>query len=218
MSVNTPTQTTEYSVKEIGCTTSDTTSKPIQTDVPCERSETVDMDKLAKWLNSIYPKMKEQLDRANTSKAFRNYRLLDDPIEATCKLVQTIQVTVREEGSKAVSFTPENLKPKLQSTNQIPSVVSNLLWNNSRSALAITCGYKHKTWCHHSGVVCVYQLNREEKLFPRKRLTCESCVTTAKFHPLHSNVLAAGTFTGCTQITALQNYLKTLRSRVYLEH
>lgn len=104
MSVNTPTQTTEFSVKQVGCTTTQKTSKPIQTDVCSERFATVDMDKLAKWLNSIYPKVKQQLDSANTSKAFRNYRLLDDPIEATCKLVQTVQI-IKEEGSKAVSFT-----------------------------------------------------------------------------------------------------------------
>lgn len=95
---------TEFKTAEAGSNTFQQKSQEVQTEKTEAPQPDVDMEKLGKWLNKIYPQVKEQIDNANNSKIFQNYRLLDDPIDATCKLVETLQVASKgETGSKAVS-------------------------------------------------------------------------------------------------------------------
>ncbi|XP_066147909.1 cytoplasmic dynein 2 intermediate chain 2-like [Euwallacea fornicatus] len=197
VSTNSASQTTEFAVSEKSCSATKQKSQEIQTDSQENPSAAVDMEKLAQWLHKIYPEVKEQLRNASDSKVFQNYRLLDEPADASCKLLQTLEVaSSRNEGSKAVP------------------IITSLQWNCTGSTVAVPYNYKHKTWCYHSGVVCIYVLTRDQKLSetPKKRLSTESCVTTTKFHPMHSNILAAGTFTGHLYVWNTENDLDPLIS------
>ncbi|XP_019755719.1 cytoplasmic dynein 2 intermediate chain 2-like [Dendroctonus ponderosae] len=180
---------TEFRTTETGSNTSERKSQEVQTEKTEPTQTDVDMEKLGKWLSKIYPQVKEQIDNSNNSRIFQNYRLLDDPIDATCKLVQTLQVASKgETGSKAIP------------------IIASLQWNNSGKSLAVPYNYKHRTWCHHAGIICIYTLNRDcLSDTPKKRLSTESCVTSIKYHPIHSGILAAGTFTGQIYIWNVEN-------------
>ncbi|XP_050296697.1 cytoplasmic dynein 2 intermediate chain 2-like [Anthonomus grandis grandis] len=198
VSTNTSSQTTEFSTSEKGCTTTELTSKEVQTDIVKPSTERTDpdaeMENLAKWLKKIYPQVKNQLDKANNSKAFRNYKLMDGPVDVTCKLLQNLFVVSKAEGDKALP------------------IIACLEWSPSGKILAVVHNFKHKTWCHHSGVLCLYTFSRNDMLSenPKKRLTTESCITCIQFHPTNGNILVAGTFTGHIYIWNVENDVDSL--------
>ncbi|KAJ8984705.1 hypothetical protein NQ317_004966 [Molorchus minor] len=181
VSSETSTQTTEFSASEKGTSTLNTTSTQMQTvsDEKIVSQPEVDMQKLADWLSKIYPKVKNEIDEANNSHAFRGYKLAEELTEANCKLLQTINI----------------LK------------VSQLSWNQTGKSIAVSCGYGHKTWCYHSGTILIYTLNKDERFpeTPRKKLSTETCVMSMKFHPQHPAILAAGTFSGAIVVWNIQS-------------
>lgn len=97
------TQTTEFVISDKSCNTLEQTSKHVQT-ISTESSTSIepDMIKLAQWLNQIYPNVKRQIENTN-NKVFKNYRLLDDNLDATCKLIQQLKIgNMGENSNKAV--------------------------------------------------------------------------------------------------------------------
>ncbi|XP_030758051.1 WD repeat-containing protein 34-like [Sitophilus oryzae] len=196
LSTDTTTQTTEFSVSEKACSTLEHESKDVQTiSTETETHKEVDMEKLAEWLNRIYPSVKKQIDNVNNSKVLKNYKLLDDNTDVTCKLIQQLKVNaINENGDKALSK------------------ISCAIWNYSGKCLAVSSNFKHKSWCYHPGQALIYPFSREEKLSenPKKRLATESCVTVLKFHPTNDDILAAGTFTGQVYIWNVSNDIDPL--------
>ncbi|KAL1516873.1 hypothetical protein ABEB36_000711 [Hypothenemus hampei] len=201
VSMESGSQTSEFTTAEQGCDAIEHKSQDIQTEPEVKKNEdAVDMEKLAKWLSALYPKVKEQIENANSSsKIFKNYRLIDETIDTTCKLVQSVQIT----------------KTNNEETKAVP-IIASLKWNNVGNCLAVPHNYQHKTWCYHTGVVSIYSLQRDDTLSEtvKKRLTTESCVTTVSFHPLHRGVLAAGTFTGHIYLWNIENDLDPLMNNI----
>ncbi|XP_076264796.1 cytoplasmic dynein 2 intermediate chain 2-like isoform X2 [Rhynchophorus ferrugineus] len=181
VSANITTQTVESVVSDKSCNTTEQQSKHVQTtSTESSTSTELDMAKLAQWLNQIYPNVKRQIENTN-NKVFKNYRLLDDNLDATCRLIQELKIeNVGETSDKA-----------------LPMVVA-ASWNVNGKILGVACSFKHRSWCYHHNQVLIYPLIKCEKLsdIPKKRLNTESCITVLKFHPTNENILAAGTFTG----------------------
>nr|CAI5855489.1 unnamed protein product [Callosobruchus analis] len=177
------TQTTDFSSSEKGTNTAERACIEVQTDgrAPLETTE-ADMERLAAWLGKIYPKVEKAMDECSTSQAFRGYRMQGDLQDANCKLLQNISIVNVLDGGSGDKMTR----------------ISNITWNQTGKSIAISCNSEHDSWCHHTGCVVIFTLNRDGKLpdVPRKRLTTESCITSLKFHPTHPAIIAAGTFTG----------------------
>ncbi|CAG9761581.1 unnamed protein product [Ceutorhynchus assimilis] len=196
VSANSASQTTEFSVSEKGSDTVERKSQEAQTETTQKPSEEVEMSKLANWLNKIYPNVKEQIDKSNSSRAFQNYRTSNTSVDSLCKLVQSFSIAGKnaDDGDKAIP------------------IINCLDWNNSGKLLAVSHSFKHRTWCHHTGTVSIYSFARDKTLSESfmKRLSTESCVTTLKFHSNYSNILAAGTFTGHIYIWNIGNDVDAL--------
>lgn len=56
-------------------------------------SPEVDMQKLADWLNKIYPRVTKELNEANTCKAFKNYHPIPASGDASAKLLQELKIS-----------------------------------------------------------------------------------------------------------------------------
>nr|CAI5855491.1 unnamed protein product [Callosobruchus analis] len=186
------TQTTDFSSSEKGTNTAERACIEVQTDgrAPLETTE-ADMERLAAWLGKIYPKVEKAMDECSTSQAFRGYRMQGDLQDANCKLLQNISIVNVLDGGSGDKMTR----------------ISNITWNQTGKSIAISCNSEHDSWCHHTGCVVIFTLNRDGKLpdVPRKRLTTESCITSLKFHPTHPAIIAAGTFTGNVKVWNIQN-------------
>ncbi|XP_064212357.1 cytoplasmic dynein 2 intermediate chain 2 isoform X1 [Tribolium castaneum] len=175
------TQTTDYSKAEMETSPPEKKDTQVQTETPeGATSVQVDEEKLAEWLRKIYPKVKKELDDSANSRAFKGYKLSTDSSDANCKLVQILNVASQVKDA------------------EIGSYVSAMSWNSTNQTLAVSCTYKHNSWCYHEGVVAIYTLDREDNLpeTPRVKLTTESCVTELRFHSVLPAIIAAGLFSG----------------------
>lgn len=59
----------------------------------------VEMEKLAKWLKEIYPRVHKELNDSSTSRIFKNYNPIFEDVIAQVKLLQTIKVFTPTENS-----------------------------------------------------------------------------------------------------------------------
>lgn len=89
------------------------------------------------------------------------------------------------------------MNEKFQGSN-----VSALSWNSTNNTLAVSCTYKHNSWCYHEGIVLIYTLNADDNLpeSPKLKLTAEACVTNVEFHPILPAIIASGLFSGEIQL------------------
>ncbi|XP_071051464.1 cytoplasmic dynein 2 intermediate chain 2-like isoform X1 [Onthophagus taurus] len=181
---------TNYVSHEIGTTTQPKVTSETQTDMfeipaTCE----VDMERLSKWLNKIYPTVSKELNETIHSQAFKNYRLDKNYEKPSVKLLQSLKVIAGQDNS-----------------GEIPRV-SSLSWNSTGNTLAISCNYCHKIWCYHPGLVSLFTFDRFEQFSetPTKKLVAETCVSVINFHPNLPFIIAAGTYTGAIIIWNIQN-------------
>ncbi|ENN79714.1 hypothetical protein D910_01642 [Dendroctonus ponderosae] len=132
---------TEFRTTETGSNTSERKSQEVQTEKTEPTQTDVDMEKLGKWLSKIYPQVKEQIDNSNNSRIFQNYRLLDDPIDATCKLVQTLQVASKgETGSQIYIWNVENdVDPLICNILAHDEYITQISWMNYIDATNSVC-------------------------------------------------------------------------------
>lgn len=145
----------------------------------------MDYKKLSDFLKKIYPLLKQEIDEANHSQAFRNYRVGnddDDDGDKKCKRIQNVEVRATHNGSGESDGAD----------------VSAIAWNCTGNTLAISTSFKHEDWCYHAGVVSFYGLGRDEKLsaMPVRKLGVDSCVNVICFHPAVAFVVAVGLFSG----------------------
>lgn len=68
----------------------------IQTDEPGNNKDIdVDINKLASWLETIYPIVKKEIDDSHNSQAFRGYRIHENNEGAAFKLLQSYNLLSR---------------------------------------------------------------------------------------------------------------------------
>lgn len=175
------TQTTDCLETETATSTSGKTESEVQTNTEENTLKyEVDEEKLAEWLRGIYPTWKKEFDNNTNSKAFRGYKLSTNLSDPNCNLVQVINVASQVKDA------------------EIGSHISALSWNSTNNTLAVSCTYKHNSWCYHEGFIGIYTLDRDDNIpeTPKMKLTTESCVNELKFHSLLPSILAAGLFSG----------------------
>lgn len=68
------------------------------------KSTNTDLDKLALWLQNIYPLVKRELDEASNSQAFKDYKMYNDDEDATCKLLQDVNISKSVERYNQVNY------------------------------------------------------------------------------------------------------------------
>ncbi|XP_017781068.1 PREDICTED: WD repeat-containing protein 34-like [Nicrophorus vespilloides] len=159
---------------DVAMNTQETKEIEIQTDEPESKPVEYDEQKLADFLSKMYPKMQEALDDSVTMMDVKRRAFAEDKTDIKVKLLQEIRIS------------NENLQ------------ICAMCWNSTGNSIAISSTYEHQSWCHHKGTVNVYTLNREDLLpdAPQKILHASACVTTLRFHPTITALLAGGSRSG----------------------
>lgn len=135
------TETTEFSTSNQQCTTKetrncDTQTEPEELQLESQTEEGVNeeyMQRLSKWLNEIYPQVKNVMDDVSNSKAFEGYRLSSDDTELNCKLLQTLTLPLPKDANHILNDSDEN---------DDKSKVNLLIWNCTGSILAAAMSKK----------------------------------------------------------------------------
>ncbi|KAK3931580.1 Cytoplasmic dynein 2 intermediate chain 2 [Frankliniella fusca] len=186
-SVENASQTDELQFSEASAQSTTANSVEVQTQsLGADNPPNVDISRLAAWLNRITPRVLEELDKCQKSRAFDDYKLQN--IEnSSVKLL--------------FSLSLEKDHP------QYKFITSSIDWSCTGGVLAVSrCAKEHSSWCDHSGSVCLYQTNRPESK-PNssiRTLDVSSCVTRVCAHPSDSFILACGTFSGEVTVWNLQ--------------
>ncbi|KDR08919.1 WD repeat-containing protein 34-like [Zootermopsis nevadensis] len=150
-------------------------------------AENVDYDRLAAFLNRIYPKVIAELDKMHISQAFNGYEPTEDNTDGAVRKLHTLQVR--------------------NTNSQTEMKVSSLSWSCTGAVVAFACSQsKHESWCDHSGNVHLFNINRQDfsDSVPSKTLETRSCVTSLSAHPYEPSILAGGTFSGEILVWNLQ--------------
>lgn len=134
---------------------------------------------LAEFLGRTCPKVLEELDKIQRSKAFAAYRLPDDDGEQDVQKLFTL-------------FKPRDAADPLMK-------VSSMSWSCTGSvvALSFSCT-QHDDWCSHCSGVHLYNVDRNNfnGAVPTRILETSSCVRSVSMHPYEPSVIAAGTYSG----------------------
>ncbi|CAH0553944.1 unnamed protein product [Brassicogethes aeneus] len=174
-------QTSEFQVDTKGTSTVENKGISIQTDSTACQSKEVDMQKVADWLNRIYPNVAKELNEANNSKAFKGYCLSSDSKDFSLKHLQTIERNVVTEKGDS------------------NDTISSMSWNSTGKILSVSYAHPHKGWCHHNGCIYIYKF-KNGILAENKKISTDFCVTNIKFHATYPSIIVAGTYTGSINI------------------
>lgn len=143
---------------------------------------------LAEFLKRACPKIIDELDKIQRSKAFAAYRLPDDDVEQGIQKLFTL------------------CKPR--EAADPPVKVSSMSWSCTGSviALAFSCT-QHDDWCSHCSVIHLYNIDRNNfnGAVPSKILETSSCIRSVSMHPYEPSVVAAGTYSGEVIVWNLMN-------------
>ncbi|KAK5650559.1 hypothetical protein RI129_001588 [Pyrocoelia pectoralis] len=156
--------------------------------VPYSKVE-VDEEKLANWLAKVCPSVERELNEAICSKAFYGSYAYEGSVVPNSKLLQILNVANNSgDGDYA---------------NRVQAIS----WNSTGNTIAVACNYFHKSWCHHTGRVCFYTFNRDDKLpeVPHKILNINGCINVLRFHLTIPFIIACGTYSGEIVIWTIQH-------------
>ncbi|XP_034244841.1 WD repeat-containing protein 34-like [Thrips palmi] len=192
-------QTTDLTFSEKEAQSKYCTSSEVQTEVIQEQSSSgADMTKLAAWLSKITPRVIEELDKSNKSRAFNEYKLQESVDSSTRHL-----------------FSLSMPQTELQND----CFTSAIDWSSTGGILAVSrCAKEHPSWCVHSGCVSLHRTNGQEckTETPYRSLDVNACVTALCAHPIESFILACGTFSGEVTVWNLQKDDPTLIGSITL--
>lgn len=164
----------------------------VQTDPPeALKDVDVDVDRLAGFLNKMYPRVKKELDDVINSRAFDSYSLQSEYNDTSIKLLQSIEVIPQEKSIEAANVA--NL--------------SSFSWNCTAKSIAVSLSYSHQSWCYDPGLILIYTFDRDDKLpsQPTKKINCDSCVSQVQFHPSIASILAGITHSSAIFLWNIQN-------------
>nr|XP_014287461.1 WD repeat-containing protein 34-like isoform X2 [Halyomorpha halys] len=181
---------TELKSFEEGTQTNSNKDSGIQTEeIVKNLNSDYNVDNLAAFLKRISPDVLLELNKAEKSKAFTQYRDISDE--------QQFHNTI-----KATHIIQSAEVPK------IPEVkVSSLSW--SCTGNVISFGYEtfeHEDWCTHKSSVDFYNITMSDfdEKKPRHAISTTSCVTYLATHPFEPTIIAIGTADGDVHIWDLK--------------
>lgn len=114
----------------------------MQTDTIANSTETdVDMEKLAKWLKNIYPKVVLELNDNSLDSALASAQTYK-PSKSDIQIIQKVDLTTGQ-------------------TNDMSQLyVSAISWNCTGNTIAVSCSFKHDIWCYHEGEINIFTFSR----------------------------------------------------------
>ncbi|KAG2436250.1 hypothetical protein HXX76_006561 [Chlamydomonas incerta] len=83
--------------------------------------------------------------------------------------------------------------------NKHKLVVTGVSWSSTGQTIAASFGrYDVVGWCTYPGMLCTWNLGREEvnATRPDTRIDTDTCLMSCAFHPAHPALIAGGTFNG----------------------
>eukprot|EP00347_Sterkiella_histriomuscorum_P003637 403363522 len=183
-----------------------------------------DENALAKWLQSIYPKLSQVLDSNFNARTFDNYEVFWEEERGEIEMWQKMQTNYDfKEANKAVQKAINQVKQAAneggnefeddwETGNQVAGQskgtqssqsdhyqVVSVAWSCNGSTLAVAYGKtNHVTWCEHQSAVSTWGIFRREfdAKKPNRTLDVSNCLTTIEFHPNDPLILAGGTING----------------------
>ncbi|XP_042891158.1 cytoplasmic dynein 2 intermediate chain 2-like [Penaeus japonicus] len=183
------TQTDEVGQEEAECQVVSLIETGVQTeeeDPPNFDNREYDEASLAAFLQRITPKVLQELDRQNRSRAFDGFSLMREEETSQVKLLHTLK----------------------WSNRQTEGFVSGIDWSCTGSVIAVAYGWSsHDDWCDHKSAVAVWNINRSDfdANQPERVIDVSSCVASLAFHPTNPAVFAIGTFSGEVLVYDLVN-------------
>ncbi|XP_037775081.1 cytoplasmic dynein 2 intermediate chain 2-like [Penaeus monodon] len=174
------TQTDEVGQEEAECQVISLIETGVQTEEeepPNFDNQEYDEASLAEFLQRITPKVIQELDRQNRSRAFDGFLLMREEETSQVKLLHTLRWSNRD----------------------TEGLVSGIDWSCTGSVIAVAYGWSsHDDWCDHKSAVAVWNINRSDfdSNQPERVIDVSSCVASLAFHPTNPAVFAIGTFNG----------------------
>lgn len=136
------TQTEEVGQEEAECQVMSLIEAGVQTEEeepPNFDNQEYDEASLAEFLQRITPKVLQELDRQNRSRAFDGFLLMREEETSQVKLMHTLRWSNRD----AEGF------------------VSSIDWSCTGSVIAVAYGWSsHDDWCDHKSAVAIWNINR----------------------------------------------------------